>query len=500
MTRSEKLTDKYIWLMLTVYPLFLGFRGYARLTDSKFIFFAAATGLWLAALLLCVCACREGVKRRLCSAHWAMLAFLAVCVLSTLCSPHGTEALLGAGRYGGLVTLLLYGGIFFGVSLYARPRREYAWAIGLSCTVCCAVAVMQLCGSGIFYPGELTYFDGNIRYSGIFLGTIGNAGPLCAYLCLAVTVCLGVYVTGGQRGDVWLLIPAALGVFVVKCSGVAAGAVALGLCGLMLPVAVVNTMPRLLRLCRASGMLCAALGVSECIDFTPAGPELVAGGMAALLFIAAAFLLMLPRLLRRFAFGPKTLFRFFLGLDVLLVAAGLLALWFYPFTAGTLHELSQVLHGNISDDFGSSRVLIWRECMALFTERPWLGGGPDTLALRLDIHFSRLVQETGETISTYIDNAHNAYLGHLVNTGLLGLLSYLALMACTAVQLVKSRNRGRYAVLGCTLACAWLEAFFGLDLFITAPVLWIFWALALGEEKACPPDDGQAVLLRSKDL
>jgi O-antigen ligase len=75
------------------------------------------------------------------------------------------------------------------------------------------------------------------------------------------------------------------------------------------------------------------------------------------------------------------------------------------------------------------------------------------------------------------DNAHNVYLGLLVNLGLPGLLLYLALMAAAAVRALRGGTAHGAALL-CALTCAWAEGFFGLGLPLTAPLLWIFWALA----------------------
>ena len=104
-------------------------------------------------------------------------------------------------------------------------------------------------------------------------------------------------------------------------------------------------------------------------------------------------------------------------------------MYFYGGGSGTLHELSEVLHGHVEDSYGSSRVGIWRECLRLFGESPVTGGGPDTLVLRTDMTFSRYVEETGSTLSTHVDNAHCEILSYLVNLGLLGALPYVALCA-----------------------------------------------------------------------
>ena len=47
------LTDKYICIMLLIFPLWTGTVGYTGITRPKFLFFALLTGFWLAALLAC---------------------------------------------------------------------------------------------------------------------------------------------------------------------------------------------------------------------------------------------------------------------------------------------------------------------------------------------------------------------------------------------------------------------------------------------------------------
>jgi len=296
-----------------------------------------------------------------------------------------------------------------------------------------------------------------------------------------------------------LLIPAALGAFVVKCSGVAAGVVALAAAALLLPLILVNSTSRLRRLCRCAAAVCVPLALSVWICFTPEGIALRWNAAATALFAVSAALLAASFAIRK-EFRKKQLFRFFLLLEAFLILCGVLALWLCPFESGTLYELSETLHGRISDDFGSSRIRIWREALLLFSERPLLGGGPDTLALRLDLHFSRFVEETGKTVSTYIDNAHNAYLGYLINTGILGLLGYLSVIGCTAAEMLRRRFSGLRGVIFIALAAAWTEAFFGLDLFITNPVVFIFWGLFFGKENACPQHSGQADKLIHKAL
>lgn len=417
-SRSEWLTDKYIFLMLTVFPLWTGFSGYSALTVSKFSFFAAATGLWLVGL-----AVGSVLERRLfCisrAAQRGAVAFMLAALLSALFSPYG-GVLIGVSRYDGLLTLLLYGVIFLGVSAYGRPRKAHVYALALSSAICCLIALSQLRGSNPFglFPGDLTYYDSGFRYSGAFLGTIGNTDVLAAFFCLCIPLFVGTAVLSRERADAILLIPAALCLYVLIRSGVSSGVLAVGVCAI----------------------------------------------------ISAPYLISVR-------FGKRKWTLTALALSAAAVAAGLIVIWFWRGTEGTAYELSQILHGNVSDAFGSSRILIWRETLDVFRERPLLGGGPDTLTLRTDLGFSRYVAETGVTLKNHVDNAHNEYLNYLVNIGISGLLPYLFLIACSVSVWLRNRRGVLIPALGCALICYWVQSFFGLGLCLVVPLVWIFMGL-----------------------
>ena len=142
----------------------------------------------------------------------------------------------------------------------------------------------------------------------------------------------------------------------------------------------------------------------------------VASGAVAL---AAAAVVLMPYYVNHTSHSRKKAL-IAAGCMAALCLAALAAVYAYGGSSGTLHELSQLLHGHVEDSYGSSRVAIWRECLRLAGERPLVGGGPDTLALRTDMTFSRFVEETGSTMSTHVDNAHCEPLGYLVNLGALG--------------------------------------------------------------------------------
>lgn len=142
---ARRLTDIYICLMLAAFPLWTGFEGYTGITRAKFLFFAALTGLWLAALALCALKYRSRLRRprgfALC-----VLAFMAAACLSAAFSGNFQHALLGGNRYDGLVTLLLYGCIALGVSRWGQRRELYVNLTALAAWLCALVCFCSCCG------------------------------------------------------------------------------------------------------------------------------------------------------------------------------------------------------------------------------------------------------------------------------------------------------------------------------------------------------------------
>ncbi len=477
----EQATHCYIMLMLAVFPLFTGFSGYANITFSKYIFFVAATALWLAASLALSLRGKRAPER---PKAWTLpvLGFMAVCTVSALVSEFFPATIIGAARYDGLVTQLLYALICLGVARWGRVREIYVHALGFSVTLCCIAAVFQLLGCNFLwlFPDGLSFYDGNIRYSGVFLGTLGNVDVLCSLLCLAIPAffaCVTVY--GGAR----LGLPLFLSVFILAESGVAAGAAALAAAAVLGAPFLLTTPARLRRALGMSAVALLALALSAAFsgEKTEAGIAwslvLTARALDCLAAAAALGIAALALALVRRSPSPAAMSRGVAAVCLAVLVGGTVYVYRYSGSSETLAELSRVLHGQLDGSFGSSRILIWRETLALVPEHPLLGGGPDTLSLRLDMEFSRVVEETGRTITRSVDNAHNEYLGFLVNEGLLGLLAYLGIAASALAVCFRRRKSPSALVLGVTLVSWCVQSFFSLGLCFAAPLFWLLLGL-----------------------
>lgn len=490
---GERVTSLYIYGMLLVYPLFTGFHGYARVTDSKFCFFASATGLWLVALLL------SGIRKREktdCkgwqTSEKLITAYLALCTVSALLSPYRAKTLLvGAGRYDGLLTTALYCLIFLGIARYGRLRMGHVYAAALGASTNCIVAILQLFGKNPLrlFPDSYTFFDAGVSFSSVFLGTIGNADLFSAYLCLVLPLTAGWYITAPKRPFVLTPAIVLMGLCFFAC-GVSGGILALVMCILIAAPFMITNIERFRRALELAALLCLAAFLATPLHvMTPAGGGAVSVPMhfseQSFLFLAGAIVFLLLRLLTaRRKYSSIQLRRFFTCLSVTAIVLGVAAVYFYAGSSGTVYELSQVMHGHVEDSYGSSRVRIWRRALALFRDHPLFGGGPGTIAERLEVRFSRVVPETGKTLKSFADNAHNVYLGILINTGLPSLLAYLAAIAASLRKAAQSGTESS-APLAAALLCFWVQDFFGLGLFLVAPLMWLLWGLLV---KASSPE------------
>ena len=365
----------------------------------------------------------------------------------------------------------------------ARPKSSYIYAAAIAVSLNCIVAVLQLLGYNPLhlFPGDYNFYDAGVAFSSAFLGTIGNADLFSAYICLALPLAAVYYISAEKRS--FALLPCALlTAFCLFKSGVSGGILALAVTAIAAAPFVITNGERLRRALEIACLTFTAAFMAFTITLAEVANTVTVDFIFSLfskaLIFAAVLAVVLRVILQKREFTQKTLKLIFAVLAAVLVVSGLLTAYYWKGMDGSVYELSQLLHGNVQDSFGSSRILIWRKSLNLVPERLLLGGGPGTLALRLDVNFSRFVEETGKTLSTSVDNAHNDYLGILVNTGLISLVAYLAAQLVSLSKAVKTAKPSEFcACLACALLCYWVQAFFGLGLFLVSPLMWLFWGL-----------------------
>ncbi|MGX8699081.1 MAG: hypothetical protein ACSW8F_04020, partial [bacterium] len=221
-------TETFLCLLLSLYLLFPGFWGYRHITASKGALFVL---LCLASFFLCRREFKWGAAAGL------ALASFGAAALSTLFSLDPLLSLTGGRRWEGLGVLALYYALF--ALTASAPRREprLLAALGVGLTGCSLVALLQLWGDNPLwlYPPGTGYADNGIRWSGAFLGTVGNADLLAAVNALAAAVFAAALGKLRDRRRLLLLVPLALTLAVMLWDRTAAGLVGLAAAALFVP-------------------------------------------------------------------------------------------------------------------------------------------------------------------------------------------------------------------------------------------------------------------------
>jgi O-antigen ligase len=97
----------------------------------------------------------------------------------------------------------------------------------------------------------------------------------------------------------------------------------------------------------------------------------------------------------------------------------------------------RLLQLSLTDSTAQTRFWVWGEAWKGFLERPILGWGPENFTPVFDKFFNPQFYVPGANSETWFDRAHSVFFDYLVETGILGLLSYLAMFVVFYWDFVK---------------------------------------------------------------
>lgn len=521
----EWAVQAYLFMMLGVFPLYFQ-DGFFNLGDAKYDFFRTVTLLLLAVLaveltvigILKVCCSdrrmevwfrsvfswgglKKGLKR-LSVTDMGVLAYLGFALLSWLLSENRAEAWIGAPHwYMGLLSQLLLAGIYFAVSRFCPYREWMLW-------------VMAGSGGLVFLTAYLHRFsvdpfrlrDGNFELG--YLGPIGNANFHSTYVCILLSVMMGVYVTLWRewtKGARLRRGMAAAVIFLGFCTAVTQNSDSiypgLGITFLFLLWFALEdgfVWKRYVELwllavsaARVTGILQNAF--PQKVPLLNALSLAVTKGRGGWLVLAAVLLVYGGTCLAlRKGVKPGTVFSdavirlrgFFFtllaaGAVCMLILMGLSVTGVFPRAGSGWQERLSALIWR----WDNGRRTIWTLCAGAFGAYPLfrklLGCGPDLLGFHLETYHRELVQAVwGEAI---LRNAHNEWLNGVMNYGILGGGAYLFVFAAAAFRCVKHRNRQPVLL----AAAAAILAYMGHDFFcfqqtVCAPLIFIVIGMAEG--------------------
>jgi len=413
----DLLTNAYVAL-LAVFLLACSNYSFIQTTKST-LFYIICGGYVCLTLLLCIETVLIGIippKVLLqkikpdSKVQILMLAYLLLSLISTVFSKY-PSVWIGASRFEGFFTIAIYILSFYFVSKFAKIQRWMIYLFGIAVSLSCTVAVVQLAGSSFLYPAGVNFYDSYEKYTGSYIGTIGNVDFVAAFLGLSIPLFILYMIKAKDSRRGFLIIPAILSLAVLLKIKVLLGYVA----------------------------------------------------------ILAAVAVAIPLIFNSKRRGCLVYF----SVLVTLVLAVLAAVYVIPFENGFLYELHSILHGQLSDTFGSGRIRIWKEVLRRVPDNLLFGTGPDTMILAGIEPFRRVDEVYGEIVA-HIDSAHNDYLNILFHQGLLAFTAYAGAVIAFAISFFKKAPHNVYACIFGVSIIAYLSAvFFGLSVLFVAPYFWL---------------------------
>lgn len=435
-----KITSCFMITLLTIFLFYTGNNGFTDIQNAKYKAFLLLCGGYVIISLICVIegaligatkipSLKNMFNKITCLQKLALLYLLFVWI-SALVSTHFPETIIGVTRHEGVLTITIYCMIFLLISIYGKIGKYMIWLLSIVSLVFGGICIIQLLDINVFnlYPEGYKYSDAYIAYSGSYLGTIGNVDLVAAFLCLDIPIIGVTTVKLKQKTKLLLLLPLMVVLYVLVKINVLAGIVGI-IIGALIIVPIVFLKTKKQKIIYTSSVIIM--------------------GLVGLTFTYIVDL---------------------------------------PFEL--LHQIHEILHGNISETFGSGRIHIWKCVISDLPNHFWFGSGPDTMVYAELEPFKRYDPTLNSMIVSGIDVAHNEYLNILSQQGIFAFVAYMALVICTVFQWVKIPIENITAkILGSALLCYFIQALFGFSMCMTAPFFWVTLGLfdksLKGEEIIC---------------
>ncbi|OGG40205.1 hypothetical protein A2116_00755 [Candidatus Jorgensenbacteria bacterium GWA1_49_17] len=133
------------------------------------------------------------------------------------------------------------------------------------------------------------------------------------------------------------------------------------------------------------------------------------------------------------------------SISILIIATVFTSLLYTVRFSPVMQDLGFTRFFNITLDNLStqSRFWTWGAALEGFKEKPILGWGPENFGRVFDEYFDTRHFIPSEASETWYDRAHNVFFDYLVETGILGLLSYIGIFIVFYLRFFKSALIGK---------------------------------------------------------
>ena len=501
----------YLFLMLGIFPLYYQDR-YFNMGDAKYEFFKFATialfiamGLWLLFEKLQTIGKNKKDRKvfNISVQDWTVLIFWGVALISWTISPYRKEAWIGSHEwYMGLLSQLLFVGVYFAISRNFGKTQWNLWILGISSAIVFVISYLHR-----FRIDPLGMYEGVAeKYWLTFLGTIGNANWYSSYICVILPIMTGVYIFYEKKTSVMARVIHLLNagfIFlgfattVTQNSDSAYIGLALGMLFLLWfalenPDFLGNFVEVLLL-----GLIAAK--VTGCLQnrFPEHAMELseisteITQGKLTWYALGIVFLLYVIVIVWKKKGGAglsvikkvRNVFYIVLGIMILVIP---ILMWLVSTGKITLETglLSRTGYLVFDDKWGTNRGKIWKYAVQIFKEYPLsmklFGCGPDALMYYTNEFHQAKAMSFGR--NEILTNVHNEWLNMLINYGLFGAVTYLSIFITCVVRVIKNwRSKPILLAFGASVLAYMGHNFFCFQQVVCTSLIFIVFAIVESE-------------------
>ena len=515
-TESPRLQEKYstrhavlnyfLVLMFTVFPLFAS-DAFFNIRHDKYYFFLALSGVVIIAEAVLIYFAYCDIKKdsspemtvskvnitKFTFTDWAMLAFLAVCLISAVFSKHTEDALFGSltGRNNGLILIAFYVGIYF-VITRCYYYMEYVFvALAAGSAVVYLLSVLNFCY--IDPLGMYTRLDAKTIED--FTSTIGNKNLMSSFICVMLPVVITMSVhTKKTMFRIIYLVSSALGFMALMTADSDSGILGIGVFLVVMLIWYSRKISRLKRYFLCLTVMLASAKIlrfftiflsqsfgcrTKEIDefqklFVESNTGFILIGIAAVITGALYIIdIKKPNLTLSKAF-PIVLGSLFAAAVIAILSA---VVYFSVVDTETkLDGFLSILR--FDESWGTHRGFMWIKSFDIFGDASFFqklfGAGPDTFHYAFSPYFTELMKYGDSSTNA----AHNEYLNYLITIGAFGLIAYLSVVGGTIAGAIKKSFSNPLSIV-CVSAviCYSVQAVVNIAQPITTPLFILFVAL-----------------------
>lgn len=461
----------YFLVMTVVYPLYAP-GGYMHIGGVKYEFFRNVS-LAMAALMIVVILGSLLIRRdsgwllrnyrKMSVTDWFAYGYLVVVMISYLCSAYKKDALWGVeGWYMGAVSQMLFIMIYFFFSRYFH--RDLRWMVIWMLSTA-AVFLLGICNRYSIYPIAM---EGQTEG---FISTLGNINWFCGYW--SVTIPIGI-VAYWSSDRLWVRILTGIYSVIAMVSGITQGSssaylvfIAMLLTLFILSLNSNRKLYRFLELCMMFAVSCQLGRVMKYLPGLEYNYEIYDATESMISYVLLdsnstvwVFVILLVCYILFRALEKKGLFHIerykwlwgILTAAVILVVAIAVFLWLFDNEVLNLCDIpprtpdEDTSFGIFFDEeWGNGRGAAWNCGMEAYRSMDILhkvvGIGPDCFAdyvYNIPELAEKLIEWFGNLRLT---NAHSEPITLLVNTGMLGFVCYMGMLASGFIRYLKRAGR-----------------------------------------------------------